>query len=125
MRSKTAALALALALGTSLTATGAFFVPHEAQAQSRYSYDMFYDELADHGRWVEHPRYGWVWYPTRVRSDWRPYSEGRWAWTDRYGWYWESYEPFGWATYHYGRWGYDDRYGYIWVPGDELAPAWW
>ena len=45
MRSKTAALALALALSTSLT-TGALFVPSEAQAQSRYSYNRFYEDLA-------------------------------------------------------------------------------
>jgi hypothetical protein len=110
-------------MGTSLT-TAAFLVPQEASAQSRRGYDMFYDDLAQDGRWVEHPRYGWVWYPTRVRDDWRPYNDGRWVWTDQYGWYWESNERFGWATYHYGRWGYDDQYGHIWVPGDEWAPAW-
>lgn len=123
MRSRTAALCLALALTTSLTAA-AVVVPQPAQAQARYSHGMFYDDLAPYGRWVDHPRYGWVWYPTQVRAEWRPYSEGSWEWTDRHGWYWNSYEPFGWATYHYGRWGYDDRYGHIWVPGDEWAPAW-
>jgi hypothetical protein len=122
MRSKAAAIALALAFSTTLT-SAAVFLPQEAQAQSRRGYDMFYDDLAQDGRWVDHPRYGWVWYPTRVRSDWRPYSDGRWVWTDRHGWYWDSNERFGWATYHYGRWGYDDQYGHIWVPGDEWAPA--
>ncbi len=123
MRSKAAAIALAVAFSTTLT-SAAVFLPQEASAQSRRGYDMFYDDLAQDGRWVDHPRYGWVWYPTQVRSDWRPYSDGRWVWTDRYGWYWETNERFGWATYHYGRWGYDDQYGHIWVPGDEWAPAW-
>jgi len=123
MRSKAAAIALAVAFCTTLT-SAAVFLPQEASAQSRRGYDMFYNDLAQDGRWVEHPRYGWVWYPTRVRDDWRPYSDGQWRWTDRHGWYWDSNERFGWATYHYGRWGYDDQYGHIWVPGDEWAPAW-
>jgi len=123
MRSKAAAIALAVAFSTTLT-SAAVFMPQQAHAQSQRGYDMFYNDLAQDGRWVDHPRYGWVWYPTQVRNDWRPYSDGRWVWTDRHGWYWESNERFGWATYHYGRWGYDDQYGHIWVPGDEWAPAW-
>jgi hypothetical protein len=138
MRTKTAAMCLALAFTT--TAGGVVaFLPQAAQAQGQYqggqyqggqyqgqrgSYDMFYRELANDGRWIDHPQHGWVWYPTNVREDWRPYSDGRWVWTDRHGWYWQSNERHGWATEHYGRWGYDRQYGHIWVPGEEWAPAW-
>jgi hypothetical protein len=117
-------MCLALALTTAVSGVVAF-MPVAAQAQGqRGSYDMFYRDLSNDGRWVDHPRHGWVWYPTNVRNDWRPYNDGRWVWTDRYGWYWQSNERFGWATYHYGRWGYDRQYGHIWVPGNEWAPAW-
>ena len=124
MHTRTAAMCLALAFTTTVGGTVAF-MPTAAQAQGqRGSYDMFYRDLANDGRWVDHRQHGWVWYPTNVRSDWRPYSDGRWVWTDRHGWYWQSNERFGWATYHYGRWGYDRQYGHIWVPGNEWAPAW-
>ncbi len=85
---------------------------------------FFYEELEDDGRWFEHPRYGYVWSPHRVSSDWRPYSRGHWVMTDAYGWYWVSEEPFGWATYHYGRWFYEPRTGWVWVPGTRWGPAW-
>ena len=86
--------------------------------------DYFYDELGPYGEWVWHPRFGYVWLPTRVSETWRPYTVGHWVYTDEYGWYWDSYEPFAWAVYHYGRWGYDGNYGWFWVPGDTWAPAW-
>jgi hypothetical protein len=99
-------------------------VPPTASAQEARSVESFYDELSPYGDWVEHPGNGYVFIPTGVSPDWRPYTVGQWIWTDEYGWYWESEEPFGWATFHYGRWGYDDDYGWYWVPGDEWAPAW-
>jgi hypothetical protein len=99
-------------------------VPPTASAQEARSVESFYDELSPYGDWVEHPGNGYVFIPTGVAPDWRPYTVGQWIWTDEYGWYWESEEPFGWATFHYGRWGYDDDYGWYWVPGDEWAPAW-
>ncbi len=86
--------------------------------------DYFYDELGPYGEWVWHPRFGYVWLPTRVSETWRPYTVGHWIYTDEYGWYWDSYEPFAWAVYHYGRWGYDWDFGWFWVPGDTWAPAW-
>ncbi|MGH6865526.1 MAG: DUF6600 domain-containing protein [Methyloceanibacter sp.] len=83
---------------------------------------VFYDRLAPHGEWAwMQGRYVWV--PSRVNRDWRPYTDGRWAYTDR-GWTWVSNEPHGWATYHYGRWGYSNRVGWFWVPGKRWAPAW-
>jgi hypothetical protein len=86
--------------------------------------DYFYDELGPYGEWVWHPRFGYVWLPTHVSENWRPYTVGHWVYTDEYGWYWDSYEPFAWAVYHYGRWGYDWDFGWFWVPGDTWAPAW-
>ncbi len=107
-----------------MNAGGGLSLVAEANAQEARDIDSFYDDLAPYGDWVEHPGNGYVFIPTGVSPDWRPYTVGQWIWTDEYGWYWESEEPFGWATFHYGRWGYDDDYGWYWVPGDEWAPAW-
>jgi hypothetical protein len=95
-----------------------------AAAQEVVDVDYFYDQLESFGEWVWHPRFGYVWIPSEVSEDWRPYTIGHWIYTDEYGWYWESEEPFAWAVYHYGRWGYDPDYGWFWVPGDTWAPAW-
>jgi hypothetical protein len=73
--------------------------------------DYFYDKLAPYGKWIEHRRYGLVWYPRDVDEDWRPYTVGRWVLTNEHGWLWESDEPWGWAAYHYGRWAIDDDIG--------------
>ncbi len=115
------------ALGLALAAAGALTFPPAAtptSAQAAVSISLFYGELAPHGRWFRHPRWGWAWFPTAVDAGWRPYAYGRWAWTEEYGWYWISDEPFGWAVYHYGRWSYDPDYGWIWVPGGTWGPAW-
>lgn len=90
---------------------------------SEVNVGIFYDRLAPYGSWIE-LRGDYVWVPTRVSRDWRPYERGRWVDTDQYGWLWVSDEPFGWATYHYGRWGYSKRVGWFWVPGTRWAPAW-
>lgn len=95
-----------------------------AAARINVSVSFFYDELGRHGRWIEHDRHGYVWYPTDIDDEWRPYTRGSWANTDEHGWMWVSEEPWGWATYHYGRWDYDEDYGWYWVPGTEWAPAW-
>ena len=98
--------------------------PAPASAAEQVDISMFHDRLAPYGTWVMHPRYGWVWYPTGVEADWRPYSHGHWVLTDEYGWYWESDYDWGWAPFHYGRWAFDQDYGWIWVPGSVWAPAW-
>ncbi|WP_341992085.1 DUF6600 domain-containing protein, partial [Azorhizobium sp. AG788] len=90
---------------------------------ARVDINVFYAPLAEHGSWVVHPVYQYVWVPADLDAAWRPYQEGRWLWTED-GWYWDSAEPFAWATYHYGRWGYEPDYGWYWVPGDTWAPAW-
>ncbi|HEY7609481.1 MAG TPA: DUF6600 domain-containing protein [Alphaproteobacteria bacterium] len=118
---------LLAALVPALIATGAMNLgpaATPASAQSAVSISLFYQQLAPHGRWFQHPRWGWAWFPLGVGADWRPYSRGNWVWTDEYGWYWVSDEPFGWATYHYGRWTYDEAYGWVWIPGGTWGPAW-
>ena len=104
-------------------AAAAALVPTHAKADPD-SVEFFYDSLEPDGRWVDHWKYGRVWYPRDVDDDWRPYTRGRWVNTEDYGWYWESNERFGWATYHYGRWDLDEDYGWIWIPGRDWGPAW-
>ena len=122
----TLAAVLAAAPGALWTDHAGLGFVSTAQAQRSSSVDIsiFFDELEPHGRWLSTRRYGYVWVPDNVASDWRPYTDGHWVYTRGYGWLWVSDEPYGWAVYHYGRWGYDDDYGWFWVPGSEWAPAW-
>ena len=94
-------------------------------SSGRASVDLgfFYDNLASYGNWIQRPSYGWVWTPSQVSSNWRPYQDGHWVSTDQ-GWTWISEEPYGWVTYHYGRWFDDPEIGWEWVPGTDWAPAW-
>ncbi|MBV8751041.1 MAG: hypothetical protein JO103_15140 [Candidatus Eremiobacteraeota bacterium] len=73
-------------------------------------------DLDSYGRWVPDPRYGEVWVPSNVASDWSPYSDGRWVWEDAFGWTWVGNEPWGWAPYHYGRWYHSAADGWAWYP---------
>jgi hypothetical protein len=121
-----AGLALAgLLLSTSaLSPVGPLAVaPAQAQSAS-VSFNLFFDELEPHGVWVRHPQYRYVFCPTGVDTNWRPYTRGRWLNLADRGWYFDSDEPFAWATYHYGRWLDDDNLGWCWVPGTKWAPAW-
>jgi len=90
-------------------------------AGSRVTY--FYESLRPYGEWVWNNNYGWVWSPTNVPVNWRPYTEGHWVYTN-YGWTWVSDQPWGWACFHYGRWFYDDYHGWLWYPDTVWAPAW-
>ena len=118
----TAIAALALA-GGMLAPAGFTVVPQAEAARVSVSLSVFYDELEPHGDWVRyHDAYVFV--PSDVDVNWRPYTVGHWVHTKRYGWMWVSEEPFGWATYHYGRWGFADDIGWYWVPGKRWAPAW-
>jgi hypothetical protein len=108
--------ALILACATSLLAS-------PAMAETRISFDFFYDSLSPYGDWCDTDRYGRVWQPHGVDRDWSPYSDGYWSYTDA-GWTWVSYEDFGGITYHYGRWIQLDEVGWCWVPGYEWGPAW-
>jgi len=83
----------------------------------------FYEPLSSYGRWEVVGSHGRCWFPGRVESNWRPYSNGNWERTD-VGWYWASDEPWAWATYHYGRWDLSPQFGWYWVPQTQWAPAW-
>ncbi len=123
-------LALATAFGITGLATAVTLAALPAMAQQdddgpagEVDLETFYRELAPHGRWFEHPRYGTVWSPS-VDEGWKPYSRGHWANTEEHGWYWVAEEEWGWAPFHYGRWAHGEDDGWFWVPGTTWAPAW-
>lgn len=90
---------------------------------SGISFNVFYNELRPHGRWINDRNYGRVWVPN-VGNNFHPYAtNGYWAMTD-YGNTWVSDYSWGWAPFHYGRWFHDEYYGWAWIPGYEWAPAW-
>ena len=78
-----------------------------AEAQTRVSLQVFYDELQPYGTWVHYGSRGYVWIP-RVDRGFVPYAtNGYWMNTD-YGNTWVSDYAWGWAPFHYGRWLFDD-----------------
>jgi hypothetical protein len=86
------------------------------------STDVFYDQLAPYGVWVDDPTVGQVFIPDE--SGYVPYTNGHWEATD-VGFVWVSSEPFAWATSHYGRWFYDSDYGrWAWLPDTTWGPNW-
>ena len=96
---------------------------YPTQNQEEKSYQVFYDELAPYGKWIDYPGEGYVWSPD-VDQSFQPYAtNGQWVYTDQ-GWTWASDYQWGWAAFHYGRWFYEDGYGWLWMPGHEWAPAW-
>jgi hypothetical protein len=113
-----------LACAAAPLALHAVAAPPPAHAQESVSIELFHEELAPYGRWVDHPRHGFVWYPTEIDDGWRPYTRGHWANTEEHGWLWVSDEEWGWATYHYGRWALDRENTWYWVPGSDWGPAW-
>ena len=71
------------------------------------SFNLFYNELRPHGRWINNRSHGRVWVPNAGR-DFHPYAtNGYWVMTD-YGNTWVSNFSWGWAPFHYGRWYLDD-----------------
>jgi hypothetical protein len=118
---KIAALALVIALGSSLSNK---ISAQNYDNRADVSYQTFYDELSPYGQWIDYPNYGYVWVPD-VETDFRPYNtNGHWVWTDNYEWMWVSDYDWGWGPFHYGRWEEDPSYGWFWVPGYEWSPAW-
>jgi hypothetical protein len=113
----------------------AMLVPAPARADVRFdvsfgappgeaiaSVDVFYDQLAPYGIWVEDPDLGTVFMPDD--AGYVPYTNGNWEYTD-VGMVWVSSEPFAWVTSHYGRWWFSDRYQrWSWVPDTTWGPAW-
>ena len=108
---------------SALLATAAA-VPASAQVSVSIGFDDFHSRLAPYGTWSNNPRWGEVWHPTRVASNFRPYYDGHWVDTREYGWLWVSDESWGDVPYHYGRWIHDPRDGWLWVPGYVWAPSW-
>jgi hypothetical protein len=111
---------LIIPLSLVLILTGAALVPQSARA-SMEDAAIFYDELGQHGEWVDYENYGPVWYPSQVQENWRPYVDGRWTPSED-GQVFETQEPWGWATYHYGNWMPTEEYGWVWVPGRTWYP---
>jgi hypothetical protein len=88
---------------------------------------QFRTALEPYGTWHHNRRFGDVWVPADVSSEWRPYTAGHWVYTDDYGWYWvadDEEADWGWITYHYGRWVRDAGEGWVWIPNDVWGPAW-
>lgn len=103
----------------------AFATPKAAMAQPgvRVSFQLFYDQLAPYGEWIDDPEYGYVWLPD-AGPNFQPYAtNGHWVMTN-YGNTWVSNYSWGWAPFHYGRWIYTDYYGWAWIPDYEWGPAW-
>ncbi len=96
----------------------------EANPYTGVSFQVFYDELAPYGDWVQDQNQGYIWLPY-AEQGFHPYgSNGHWAMTS-YGNTWVSYYDWGWAPFHYGRWYFDNYYqSWAWVPDYEWGPAW-
>lgn len=95
----------------------------EARPVDMVSFQLFYDQLAPYGVWVDDPEYGYIWLPD-AGPNFMPYSSnGYWVMT-KYGNTWVSNYEWGWAPFHYGRWFHTDYYGWAWVPDYEWGPAW-
>ncbi|WP_066919385.1 DUF6600 domain-containing protein [Steroidobacter denitrificans] len=82
-----------------------------------------YEDLDEHGEWLDEPGYGAVWRPLHIASDWAPYRYGQWAWIAPWGWTWMDEARWGFAPFHYGRWA-QIRNRWCWVPGPRyLRPV--
>ena len=129
LRARSTQFLASVAIGAAvLTLTPMLGVVPVTPAQAQYVIDAeFRIALSPYGRWQHHGRWGEVWLPDPVPSDWRPYTRGRWIYTDDWGWYWEAADEeaaWGWVAYHYGRWANDRDLGWIWIPGEDWGPAW-
>ena len=100
----------------------------ESRSSNYVSRDVIgYEDLDEHGDWLEEPEYGYVWRPRFVDAGWVPYRHGRWAFIAPWGWTWIDHARWGFAPFHYGRWAYL-KSRWCWVPGPRrfrpiYAPA--
>jgi len=97
---------------------------HFAERHLPEKLDDFEYELNTYGHWNYQNPYGYVWVPTGISPNWRPYYNGRWLWYPICGWTWLPYEPWGWVTFHYGRWHWSIDLGWYWIPTTRWGPAW-
>jgi hypothetical protein len=97
---------------------------HFAKKYLPLELDDFEYELNRYGHWNHMPSYGYVWVPSGIEPNWRPYYHGRWLWYPICGWTWLPYEPWGWVTFHYGRWHWSLNLGWYWIPTVRWGPAW-
>ncbi len=83
-----------------------------------------WQDLDQHGDWVEIPEQGSVWLPRQVAPGWAPFQDGRWAWVAPWGWTWIDAAPWGFAPFHYGSWLiWQGRWG--WSPGPNGRGGAW
>jgi predicted secreted protein len=75
-----------------------------------------YEELDEHGEWIDSGDYGRVWAPRVIVSGWAPYRYGHWSYVRPWGWTWIDDAPWGFAPFHYGRWVVI-RNRWCWWPG--------
>ncbi len=79
-------------------------------------------ELSHYGNWVKHPKWGYVWVPNKIPSDWHPYAYGRWYSVGRdTNLTWISAEPWG-FVYYCGNWAFDSKYGWVLIPSRMNRP---
>jgi hypothetical protein len=112
------------AASTSAPATVPDTVPDTVVEETVTTNPPFRSDLTPYGVWMVRPGYGWVWVPSSMPPDWRPYTYGHWVWVDECGWTWVADEPYGTVVYHYGRWYFDASIGWAWVPGTIWGPSW-
>jgi hypothetical protein len=98
-------------------------VAAQAYAELPEEVRPYSDELAAYGDWHHTDEYGYVWAPSGMASEWRPYSSGYWDYGPN-GYFWVSYEPWGWAPYRYGRWAFVGGVGWAWAPGSVFSGGW-
>jgi hypothetical protein len=79
-----------------------------------------YAELDAAGSWQASAKYGEVWVPNALPTDWAPFRYGHWRWAAPWGWTWIDDQPWGFAPSHYGRWAFLDQH-WTWVPGAYTA----
>jgi hypothetical protein len=76
------ARALLLVLASAFV-VGASAAPRTASAETVVDMSVFYDALEPYGTWMHVNPYGWVWQPSGVEVDWRPYVDGgTWIWVE-------------------------------------------
>ncbi len=81
-----------------------------------------YADLEQYGQWKSVKKYGYIWLPDNIESDWAPYRNGHWVWVRHWGWTWVDDASWGFAPFHYGRWLYIEE-RWAWVPGPAEVDA--